>query len=222
MRRPLGNFSPPFLVRGNHASFRVQSDRILSPPSSPFRGIRGEKEGKERKEGRKEESRIEECYVNEEVRRKSSSLINYSSTFRAGHARYPPKNVLSLPDQTRLGKVNYKVVVPVVASTRFQRVFCTPDNLLPLFPRETRVDLCVCSRKIKLSHYRAPPTRTDRSLFWRQEVSAFRFSGIRRACISNARTSISNSFVLVEIVIKRGITRNNRIRKFERNLRKRI
>lgn len=118
----------------------------------PFpRNSSGEKEGKERK---KERSRM---LCKWRVRRKSSSLINYSSTFRARHARYPPKLERTCSRcQIRLGSAKWITSLYPVASTRFQRVFYTPDNLSTL---ETRVDLCVCSRKIKLSHYRAPPRR---------------------------------------------------------------
>ena len=149
--------------------------RVETFESNSSRNSSGKKRRRERKERRSR--MIEECYVNEEVGRKSSSLINYSSTFRARHARYPPKlertcsrcqirldsakwiTSLHLPPPPRTFNTAFNAARPLYFTRRTQ-------SSLP--PPLLGVDLCVCSRKIKLSHYRA--TAVDRSLFWRQEV----------------------------------------------------
>lgn len=139
--------------------------RVETFESNSSRNSSGKKRRRKRKERRSR--MIEECYVNEE------SAIDVSGEAREVSSQVG-RNVLSLPDQTRLGKVNYKL-----APTSPPRTFNTAFNAArPLyFTRRTQsslspppfvVDLCVCSRKIKLSHYRA--TAVDRSLFWRQEV----------------------------------------------------
>lgn len=77
---------------------------------------------------------IEECYVNEE------SAIDVSGEAREVSSQVG-RNVLSLPDQTRLGKVNYKLA-PTSPSPHlqhsFQRcsaaVFYAPDTILSLPP----------------------------------------------------------------------------------------
>lgn len=101
---------------------------------------------------------IEECYVNEE------SAIDVSGEAREVSSQVG-KNVLSLLDQTRLGKVNYKLaptypplyLPSTQLSTLLGRCILRAGHN-PLSPSPPLgVDLCVCSRKIKLSHYRAPP-----------------------------------------------------------------
>lgn len=135
----------------------------------------------ERKKKKKEKERKEQddrrMLCKWRVGRKSSSLINYSSTFRARHARYPPKlertcsrcqirldsakwiTSLHLPPPPRTFNTAFNAARPLYFTRRTQSSLSPPSFV---------VDLCVCSRKIKLSHYRA--TAVDRSLFWRQEV----------------------------------------------------
>lgn len=151
----------------------VETFESNSSPSS--RNSSGKKRRRKRKERRSR--MIEECYVNEEVGRKSSSLINYSSTFRARHARYPPKLERTCSRcQIRLDSAKWitSLHLPTLPAPSTQLSTLLGRCILraghnPLSPPPPLgVDLCVCSRKIKLSHYRA--TAVDRSLFWRQEV----------------------------------------------------
>lgn len=136
-----------------------------------------ERKKKKKEKERKEEQDDRRMLCKWRVGRKSSSLINYSSTFRARHARYPPKlertcsrcqirldsakwiTSLHLPPPPRTFNTAFNAARPLYFTRRTQSSLSPPPFV---------VDLCVCSRKIKLSHYRA--TAVDRSLFWRQEV----------------------------------------------------
>lgn len=136
-----------------------------------------ERKKKKKEKERKEEQDDRRMLCKWRVGRKSSSLINYSSTFRARHARYPPKlertcsrcqirldsakwiTSLHLPPPPRTFNTAFNAARPLYFTRRTQSSLSPPSFV---------VDLCVCSRKIKLSHYRA--TAVDRSLFWRQEV----------------------------------------------------
>lgn len=103
----------------------------------------------ERKKKKKEKERKEQddrrMLCKWRVGRKSSSLINYSSTFRARHARYPPKLERTCSRcQIRLDSAKWitSLHLPTLPSTylqhSFQRcsaaVFYAPDTILSLLP----------------------------------------------------------------------------------------
>lgn len=103
----------------------------------------------ERKKKKKEKERKEQddrrMLCKWRVGRKSSSLINYSSTFRARHARYPPKLERTCSRcQIRLDSAKWitSLHLPTLPSTylqhSFQRcsaaVFYAPDTILSLPP----------------------------------------------------------------------------------------
>lgn len=200
--------------------------RVETFESNSSRNSSGKKRRRERKERRSR--MIEECYVNEEVGRKSSSLINYSSTFRARHARYPPKLERTCSRcQIRLDSAKWitSLHLPTLPSTylqhSFQRcsaaVFYAPDTILSLPPLPSALIYVFARGKLSyliIAHHRrrqiailAPRSLAEFTVVFRYPPSVF---------------LETEKFVLVEIyrtILKRRIG-NNGIRNIKCNQRR--
>lgn len=149
--------------------------RVETFESNSSRNSSGKKRRRKRKERRSR--MIEECYVNEESAGSRRVWLTIHRRFGRGTRGILPswkeRALVARSDSTRQSELQACTYLPLPApstqlSTLLGRCILRAGHN-PLSPSPPLgVDLCVCSRKIKLSHYRA--TAVDRSLFWRQEV----------------------------------------------------
>lgn len=152
----------------------VETFESNSSPSS--RNSSGKKRRRKRKERRSR--MIEECYVNEESAGSRRVWLTIHRRFGRGTRGILPswkeRALVARSDSTRQSELQACTYLPSplptfnTAFNAARPLYFTRRTQSSLSPPSFVVDLCVCSRKIKLSHYRA--TAVDRSLFWRQEV----------------------------------------------------
>lgn len=162
------------------------------------------------------------------VGRKSSSLINYSSTFRARHARYPPKLERTCSRcQIRLDSAKWitSLHLPTLPSTylqhSFQRcsaaVFYAPDTILSLPPLPSALIYVFARGKLSyliIAHHRR------RQIAILAPRSLAEFTVVFRYLPVFLETE---KFVLVEIyrtILKRRRIGNNGIRNIKCNWRR--